>query len=233
MKRTTLFATLPLMLAGMALAMPSAWSHDRTDSSNAEANGAQRQVNAATNVVEQMRQSPDIARLLQQAHGVFVIPHYGKGAFIVGGQGGSGVVLVKRHGVWSDPAFYSIGGGSIGAQIGGEGGSVAMLLMTPRAVQKFENSTSRWSLNANAGLTVATYSGKASARTGTDVVIWSNEHGLYGGLTASVTDISPDNKLDRDYYGRAVNSREILMGSVSNSSANSLRDALLSRVATR
>jgi hypothetical protein len=33
--------------------------------------------------------------------------------------------------------------------------------------------------------------------------------------------------------GRPVNSREILMGSVSNANANSLRQALLSRVATR
>lgn len=230
MKRSTLL-TLPLLLAGAALAAPSAWSHDRDH--EAAADSAQQRVNDATNVVEQMRQSPELTHLLEHAHGVFVIPHYGKGGFIIGGQGGSGVVLVKHHGVWSDPAFYSIGGGSIGAQAGGEGGSVAMLLMTPRAVQKFENSTSRWSLNANAGITVATYSGKASARTGADVIIWSNTSGLYGGLTASVTDISPNNKLDREYYGRAVNSREVLMGSVSNSSANSLRDALLSRVATR
>jgi len=233
MKRSSLFAALPLMLAGLTLAGPSAWSHDRHDSANAAVNGAQERVNAATDVVQQMKQSPELSRLLEQAHGVFVVPHYGKGAFIVGGQGGSGVVLVKHRGTWSDPAFYSIGGGSIGAQAGGEGGSVAMLLMTQRAVDKFETSTNRWSLNANAGLTVASYSGKASARTGADVIVWSNAKGLYGGLTASVTDITPDNTLDRAYYGRPVNSRDILMGSVSNASSNPLREALLSRVATR
>ena len=181
-----------------------------------------------------MKRDPNMARLLARAEGIFIVPHYGKGAFIVGGQGGGGVLMARHGSEWSDPAFYSIGGGSIGVQAGGEAGAVAMLLMTRKAVDRFENSNNTWSLNANAGLTVVTYSGKAQAQTGKgDVILWSDTDGLFGGLTASVTDITPDVKLDTSYYGRHVDAREILAGSVSNPSADSLRRAAMTRVALR
>jgi SH3 domain-containing YSC84-like protein 1 len=231
------------MLAGIALCAPAGWALNNHDNVK-NASGAQERVNAATKIVGQMKQSPGLAQLLDRAQGVFIIPHYREAGVIVGGEGGGGVVLVKRNGGWSDPAFYSIRGGSIGAQVGGEGGSIAMLLMTPRAVDKIDKTSGRWSLNANAGLTVATafvhdgsrpkLAGRPDAMAqSSDVILWSNAEGMYGGLTASVTDIVPGNDLDRAYYRRPTNSRDILTGIVSNSDANSLRDALSSRVATR
>lgn len=214
--------------AGLASAAPAfAGQHSNASS-------AQDRVNDALKIVQQMKQTPALADVLRGSKGIFIIPHYGKGGFIVGGQGGGGVVLVKHDGVWSSPAFYSISGGSIGAQAGGEGGAIAMILMTQRAVNRFETSSSGWSLNGNAGLTVVNWSGKTQTNTGRgDVILWSNTSGLYGGLTASLTHISPDTKMDRDYYKRPVSSREILAGNVGNLMADPLRNALASRVASR
>jgi lipid-binding SYLF domain-containing protein len=195
---------------------------------------AQDRVNDASRVVRQMKRNPSLAAVLHGAKGVFIIPHYGKGGFIVGGQGGGGVVLAKHDGAWSSPAFYSISGGSIGAQAGGEGGAVAMILMTPKAVSRFESSSGGWSLNGNAGLTVVKWSGKTQTNTSRgDVILWTNTSGLYGGLTASLTHISPDTKMDRAYYHRPVSSREILAGNLGNVNADPLRNALASRVASR
>ena len=197
------------------------------------ARSAQDRVRDAVRIVEKMKRNPGLARILDTAKGVFIIPHYGKGAFIVGGQGGGGVVLAHRGGAWTSPAFYSIGGGSIGAQIGGEGGSIAMILMTRRAVERFANASKPWSLNGNAGLTVVNWSGRSETSTSRhDVIMWSNTKGLYGGLTASVTRISPDTRMDARYYGSRVNSREILAGRVSSPSSGPLREALASRVAS-
>jgi lipid-binding SYLF domain-containing protein len=185
-------------------------------------------------VIDQMKREPKLAEALARAKGVFVIPHFGKGAFIVGGQAGGGVVLARRDNRWTDPAFFSIGGVSVGAQAGGEGGSVVMLLMTEKGVNKFANSSNTWALNANAGLTVVTWSGKGQANTGDgDVVIWSNTNGLYAGLTASATDVTPDKGLDRVYYGRDVTSEQLLSGALRPSAPNAaaLRDALATRLA--
>ncbi|HVS76754.1 MAG TPA: lipid-binding SYLF domain-containing protein [Steroidobacteraceae bacterium] len=197
------------------------------------ARSAQDRVGDAMKLVQQMKQNPSLAAVLARARGIFIIPHYGKGGFIVGGQGGGGVVLAKHATGWSSPAFYSLSGGSIGAQAGGEGGAVAMILMTEKAVSRFENSSSGWSLNGNAGLTVVNWSGKTQANTNRgDVILWSNTKGLYGGLTASVTHISPDTKMDHAYYQRPVTSGEILAGTVTNPNADPLRNALASRVAS-
>jgi SH3 domain-containing YSC84-like protein 1 len=112
-----------------------------------------------------------------------------------------------------------------------------MILMTQRAFDRFQNSTSGWSLNGNAGLTVVNWSGRTHANTvyngRNDVILWTNTSGLYGGLTVGVKHISSDTGMDRAYYQRPVSSAEILAGNVSSPKADSLRDALASRVASR
>jgi len=217
------------MLTGVALCAPTAWSQDNIG----KANAAGKRVNAATQVVEQMRQNPYLSRLLEHGKGVFIVPNYHERGAVLGGEAGGGVVLVKRNGSWSDPAFYNIGGASLGAQSGGERAAVAMLLMTHKAAERFENTTDGWSLNGNAGLTVANYSRAAAAHC--DVIFWSSARGVYGELTAGHTDISPDYDLDRAYYRQPADSRAILLSQASNRShsANALRDALETRVAAR
>lgn len=66
-----------------------------------------------------------------------------------------------------------------------------------------------------------------------DGVLWTNTSGLYGGLTASLTHNSPDTKMDRAYYLRPVTSGEILAGNARAISADPLRNALASRMASR
>lgn len=225
--RTTFLATIPLLFAAATLAAPAA---------NADTNSrAQDRVNDSAQLIGKMKQDPNLAQLLREARGVFVIPHYGKAGFIVGGQGGGGVVLAKHDGRWTDPAFFSLGGGSIGWQAGASGGSIVMMLMTPKAVDQFEHSHGKWSLHAGAGLTVVNYSGnvQATTRGNNDIIVWTDTKGLYGGLTAGVTDITPDNGMDRDYYHERVSPQMILTGMVKTHQANDLRDALSTRVAER
>ena len=239
--RIVISVSAAVAAVGLMSAVPAvAGQHDggmssmSSDSHSDAARSAEDRVTDAVTLVQQMKQNPALAAVLEQARGIFIIPHYGKGGLIVGGQGGGGVVLAKHDNAWSSPAFYSIGGASIGAQAGGEGGAIAMILMTQKAVDRFADSTTGWSLNGNAGLTVVNWSGKTQATTNRgDVILWSNTSGLYGGVTASITNISPDTKMDQVYYQRPVNSEEILAGNVSSPSADTLRNALASRVASR
>lgn len=219
---------------GLASAVPAVAGPRFSSSQSSTAHTAQDRVNDAVNLVQQMKENPVLGAVLHRAKGIFIIPHYGKAGFIIGGQGGGGVVLIEQNSGWTPPAFYNLSGGSIGAQAGGEGGAIAMILMTQRAVNRFEHSNSGWSLNGNAGLTVVNWSGKTQANTSRgDVILWTNARGLYGGLTASLTHISPDTNMDRAYYQRAVTSSEILAGTIGNPNADALRNALASRVASR
>ena len=178
---------------------------------------SQNLVSEATRTLEKIKSDPQVEALLQSAKGIFIVPNYGRGAFLVGGQGGEGVMVAREDGNWSDPVFYHIAGISVGAQFGAEGGQIAMLLLTDRAVDSFKKQNN-FSLNADAGLTIIDYSARAGDSMGKgDVVFWSDTEGAYAGASLSATDIRYDNDANRAYY-RASNlsAERILSGQIMN-----------------
>jgi lipid-binding SYLF domain-containing protein len=191
---------------------------------------AQDEINGSAVAVNRMRAEPKMAALLRSAKGVLVVPDYGRGAYFIGGQGGRGVLLLRESGArWSEPAFYSLGGASVGLQAGGEAGPVALILMTGNAVDRFRDNTSTWQLGANTGLTVANFSGAQTVESinpKADIVRWSGAKGLYGGISAGATYITPDATLDDAYYHRMLTTQQILSDEVHTRRTASLREAL-------
>src|SRR5262249_19526317 len=75
--------------------------------------------------------------LLDRAHCVAVFPSVKKGAFIVGGQFGKGLISCRRaQGSWGSPAYFTIGGGSFGLQIGGQAVDLVLLIMNKSGVER-------------------------------------------------------------------------------------------------
>src|SRR6266851_3410382 len=72
--------------------------------------------------------------LLDKAEAVAVFPNVIKAGFILGGRGGSGVISRRVAGGWSAPAFFDLGGGSIGLQIGASSTDYILLFMNESAV---------------------------------------------------------------------------------------------------
>src|SRR2546423_8406734 len=66
-----------------------------------------------------------------EAIGVFEVI---KAGFIVGGRSGHGVISRRVKGGWSAPAFYNLGGGSIGLQIGASSTDFVLLFLNPAAL---------------------------------------------------------------------------------------------------
>jgi SH3 domain-containing YSC84-like protein 1 len=193
-----------------------------------DATDAQMRVKDAAAVLRRMKSDPQVNELLQDAKGLLIVPHFIKAALVFGGRGGSGVLVVQKNGRWSDPAFYRTGGGSVGVQIGGAKGSMVMILTSDRAVAAFTTKTSTWSLNAGAGLTAANYSNDTrESGTLSDVVIWSDTKGLFGGAAVGATNVAIDQKANQAYYNQPdVTPQEILSGLVANESSNILREGL-------
>ncbi len=183
---------------------------------------ALQEVNESTLVIQKMKRDPRMVDLLRRAKGVFIMPNYGRGAFGVGVQGGEGILVKREAQGFSNPVFYNMGGVSIGAQAGGSGGELAMLLMTDRALRDFE-SNKKFSINADAGLTIVKYSARAQASGGKvqDVVVWSDTKGAYAGVSVGVTDVVWDDEANRAYYRRDnLDPRQILDGSIPNPQHN-------------
>jgi lipid-binding SYLF domain-containing protein len=216
MLKRFLMGAAPFLLVGFVSATPAA----------AQGDGAGL-VAKAESQAQTMQADPQMRGLLAHARGVLLVPEYGHGAFIIGGRGGEGVLLVRHGGRWSNPAFYSLGGVSIGFQAGGDVGEVAYILMSEGAVHQFE-SGNNFSINAGAGLNIVTYkAGEHVDLTRGDVVVWSNTTGAFGGADVGATDVGYDGRMTGDYYGSPdVGVRQVLDGQVKNPEATGLRNAL-------
>src|SRR5436853_4183771 len=73
--------------------------------------------------------------LLQRAEAVAVFPGVLKAGFIVGGRGGSGVISRRVKDGWSAPAFFKLGGASVGLQIGASSTDFVLLFMNEDALK--------------------------------------------------------------------------------------------------
>lgn len=193
-----------------------------------EARDAEQQVIEATKVVKQMERDTGMRQLLQRAQGVLIVPDYGRAALGIGARGGEGVLLVRQNNQWSSPAFYNIGGVSVGLQAGIEAGAIALVLNNRKAVDSFRQDNN-WSLNADAGLTIINWSPRAQGSAGKgDVVMWADTEGAFGDLAVSVTDINFDEDETAAFYGRQVALDGILSGRVKTQSrqVSALKQAL-------
>lgn len=188
---------------------------------------ALRRLADATRVARAMSSVPAIADLLGRARGVYIVPVYGRAAAGVGAAGGSGVLMIRRaDGQWSNPAFFTMGGISVGLQAGTEGGPIALLLMNQKAVDSFRRRNN-FALGADAGLTIVNYRRITAVSTAGDVIAWSGGKGLFGNAaTLSINDIRYNQDLMRAHYGKPVTAQQVMLGAVHDPRADPLRNAL-------
>src|SRR5437660_4898235 len=74
-------------------------------------------------------------KLLDKAEAIAVFPGVIKAGFIVGGRAGHGVISRRVKGGWSAPAFFNLGGASIGLQIGASSTDFVLLFMNEDALK--------------------------------------------------------------------------------------------------
>lgn len=171
----------------------------------------------------------DMRRQLAKAKGVFVVPQLLKASFIIGGEGGSGVLLVRTGGGWSQPAIYTMGTGSIGLQIGGEVSEVMLLLMSDKAVDAILRNEFKLGADATvaAGPVGIGVEASTTSNLGADILSYSRAKGLSVGVSIEGAVITARHSRNERYYGRSAHPRNILYdNTVSSPGTESLRRAL-------
>ncbi|MFA9497158.1 MAG: lipid-binding SYLF domain-containing protein, partial [Deltaproteobacteria bacterium] len=164
---------------------------------------------------------------LHEAKGLLIIPNLLKGGYIVGGSGGSGVLLVKdaKTGLWSQPAFYTMGSVTFGLQIGGEAAEVVMMVRTQKAVDKL--LTSSFKLGGDASISAGPVGGGAKSNVMTDIISYTRSKGAYVGVSLEGAVIATRAQWNQAYYGKAVTPVEILVeNSVSSPGSTKLIEAV-------
>jgi len=225
--RSPLLLVLAL-LSGAAIAAEGSKQLTAQEATDAIAETHAR-INDAIPIVGKLKEDPKSNDLLVKAKGIVIVPHYLQAALVFGGRGGSGLLLVRRGDrKWSDPVFYKISGGTFGAQIGGTKGALVFFLMSDKAIEAFENKASTWSMNAGAGLAAVSFSKQTpETATLTDVVIWSDTKGIFGGAAVGASKISRDMKANEVYYNdHDITAQRILSGEVTSPQSKLLLDVL-------
>jgi lipid-binding SYLF domain-containing protein len=177
-------------------------------------------------------QSTDVVDSLRSARAVIICPQVFKAGFVIGGSGGNCVLMARAAaGSWSDPAFYSIGSGSFGAQVGIQDAEVMIMIMNDRALNAVMQN--RFKIGGDASLAFATVGAGVGGATTTamraDIVTFSRTRGLYAGVSIEGSVLSPDTDSDVAYYGQPYNAPQIVVQMMANNpGANPLR-ATLSR----
>lgn len=192
------------------------YSTDQTEEKTAD-----RAQSAAT-VVQEIFAAPDKGipeDLLASAKCAIVIPGMKKAGFVFGGRYGRGFATCRTTSGangWSAPAPVFLGGGSWGAQIGGEAVDVVMLVMNDKGVQHLLSS--KFKIGADASAAAGPVGRSASADTNwkmqSELLTYSRAKGLFAGLELNGASVKQDDDTTKELYGKVVPFSTILAGKV-------------------
>lgn len=164
---------------------------------------------------------------MRDARGVLIVPQFIKGAFFVGGSGGSGVLIVRdeKTNEWSYPAFFTLGGASFGLQFGAQASEVVLLVMTQKGIDSMMSTTLK--LGADASVAVGPIGmgveGSTAPNLSADLLSFSKAKGLFAGISLEGAVVAARDALNTSYYHAPTKTIDILVRrSVSNAQADPL-----------
>ena len=143
---------------------------------------------AASQVLVELARVEDSAvpnALLNRAKALAVVPHVVRGAFIVGGRFGKGLVIERMaSGDWSAPAYVTLGGASVGLQIGGDATDLILVFIEEDGLQALLDD--KLTLGADASVSAGPIG--RSVQAGTNLTLdsaiyaYSRSKGLFAGV---------------------------------------------------
>ena len=198
-----------LTLVMAFLGLTSAAVARSRDDHEAKVKDAAAQSAKAAKVFDAIMQTPDKAiprDLLAHAKAIAVFPQVIKAAFLIGGEGGRGVVSRRTSAGWSDPVFFRAGGGSVGPQIGASATDIVLLFMNDDAMGGLMKD--KFELGADAAVAGGPVGRDAGA--GTDALMqaqilsYSRSRGLFAGVNLKGVVIRPEDDLNQAVYDKTA-----------------------------
>ena len=142
--------------------------------------------------------------MIDAAEAIAVFPGVIKAAFLIGGRGGQGVISRRVKGSWSAPAFFNIGGGSFGPQIGAQKTDYVLLIMNESGLNGLLKD--KFELGGEASIAAGPVGREAAASTNprldAGILSYSRSKGAFVGAALKGAVITPDNDLNEAIYGK-------------------------------
>lgn len=165
----------------------------------------------------------------RQAKGIMIYPELYKGGFILGAEGGRGILAMRQGEGWSQPAFYTLAAGSLGLQIGGQVSEVVLTIMSNKALDAVINDQLKF--GGDMAIAVGPIGKGIGADTTTnfqaDVYSFAKTAGLFGGVSFEGAGIIRDDEWNAAYYGQGATPKGIVVeGRYKNPNTNGLLSSL-------
>lgn len=182
----------------------------------------EKRVGDASDVLEQLLRIPEKTvppALLSRAYAVAVIPNVVKAAFGLGARRGKGIIVVRQDdNSWSNPAFITLTGGSVGWQVGAQSTDIILVFKTRKGVSGIENG--RLTLGADASVAAGPLGRHTAVATDiefkAEVYSYSRSRGLFAGVSVEGAGVTMDRKANAAFYGSSDMSPERIFVSSPN-----------------
>lgn len=202
------------VLAGSAAAFAAPFLTPSSSRADARRQSLIDQCLSSARKVLASKDYPDAARNMTKAKAILVIPELVQGGFILGVAGGRGALLARSSpNNWSYPAFYGMGSGSIGLQVGGKVSEIVFIILTDKGLASILDH--KFKFGAEAGVTMVAVGigmeGGSTAAGGADIIAYSNSAGLFAGASVEGSYLDADNDWNALYYGQGASGRAIVM----------------------
>ncbi|MBI1874130.1 MAG: lipid-binding SYLF domain-containing protein [Acidobacteria bacterium] len=184
---------------------------------SAQSDQADRVRDAAV-VLQEIMGAPDKAipkSVLEKAEAVAVFPGTLKGGFVIAAHRGRGIISVRDRSAhrWSKPAFLTLTGGSIGAQIGGQSIDIVLIVMNRRGLDNLLQN--QFKIGASAGVAAGPVGRDAQAATDiqlrAEILSYSRSRGLFAGVSLEGSGVRQDRDWNEEFYGDPLRSRSIVI----------------------
>jgi lipid-binding SYLF domain-containing protein len=176
---------------------------------------AQRIQEAAT-VLNEIHAVPDKdipQELWDRAACVIVVPGLKKGALVIGGEYGKGLMSCRHEGQWSAPIFMQVGKGSWGLQIGAQSIDLVMLVMNTSGMEKMLRNKVSLGVEASAAAGPVGRDARAAtdAQMKAEILSYSRTQGLFAGVNLSGGVVKPDVDDNAHLYGMSVAPKDVVL----------------------
>tara|TARA_B100001059_G_C17803067_1_gene567412 strand:+ start:669 stop:1496 length:828 start_codon:yes stop_codon:yes gene_type:complete len=166
----------------------------------------EKRIGDAADILDQLLRIPEKAatqNLLSRAYAVAVIPDVVKAAFGIGARRGKGIIVIRQNdNSWSNPAFITLTGGSIGWQVGAQSTDIILVFKTRKGVEGIENGSI--TLGADASIAAGPMGRHTGALTDiefkSEVFSYSRSRGLFAGVSLEGSNVTMDRKANVAFY---------------------------------
>src|SRR6185369_15384191 len=156
------------------------------------------------------------SELLQNAKGIAVFPGASKSDFMVSGKSVSGVLLTHdNEGMWSNPVFITISGGTLGWQIVGEPMDIILIFKSKERVDAIIKNKLFLDIKVKnePGPVVKSAKSSLKEQPKTEISSYVRAHGAFADVSVASTTIQIDNAANAAFYGKQkISAEDIFSG---------------------